>query len=532
MRRLVRRSAEMADRWSLRLTLAGLLAIPVAVVAAQPQPRYALVIGNASYTAAPLANPVNDARDVAAKLSALGFEVTALENAGLRRMRTALAEFGQRLTQSPDAAALFYFAGHGIQSRGRNYLLPVDAAADTEARARAAALKLDDVLEELQYRGSGVNLVILDACRNNPFEDKVRGVGRGLARVATASGTLVAYATAPGSVAEDGTGRNGVYTAALLEVLERPGLNEDQVFKKVGVLVEARTGGQQRPWREGSLRGDFVFNAPMTVKVAPTLVQSSIGAADRETVFWQSVQDSENVALYEAYLAQFPDGVYAPIAKVKVAELQPDARVALANPALDAAAAPTRPSVQVPQREHIESLLSAAARDVSALRLTSPRGNNAVERYREVLSLDPDNARAAAGLGDVVARYIALAEQSAGRGNRSGIERYLQRAQSVQPGSARLKAARERLLVGAPIPPVETAVGTSVPPSDGLESTRQSQAAARRERVATLLARAATDVAANRLASPAGNNAVERYREVLSLEPDNARATAGRPTSP
>ena len=151
--------------------------------------RHALVIGNALYPAAPLANPVNDARAISAQLKRLGFEVTTVENADLRKMRTAVSQFGQRLLKTPDAAALFYFAGHAIQSRGENYLMPVDASTDSEAAARAIALELDDVLKELRYRGKGVNMVILDACRNNPFESKTRGGSRGLARVKTASGT-------------------------------------------------------------------------------------------------------------------------------------------------------------------------------------------------------------------------------------------------------------------------------------------------------------------------------------------------------
>jgi hypothetical protein len=154
--------------------------------------------------------------------------------------------------------------------------------------------------------------------------------------VKTARGTLVAYATEPGSVAEDGDGSNGVYTAALLEALGEPGLNEDRLFKKVGALVEARTGGKQRPWREGSLRGDFIFgrrpNAPVTVTVEQAVVQPAPARAARETVFWQSIEDRGSAALFEDYLRRFPNGTYVTIAHVLLDKLKTAPVVASVRP--------------------------------------------------------------------------------------------------------------------------------------------------------------------------------------------------------
>jgi len=284
--------------------------------------RVALVIGNGAYKESPLKNPVNDARAMATKLKALGFQVIARENATKLEMERAVADFGDAL-RKPDTVGLVFYAGHGMQVQGKNYLLPVDAQIATETRVRLEALDLDAILDEMAAAETRVNLVILDACRNNPFERKFRSVGGGLAQVNAPQGTLIAYATAPGKTAADGSGANGLYTSKLLDALETPGLAVEDVFKRVRVEVAKASGNAQTPWESSSLTGDFYFKAPAAPVAVPAAAPPAAPAlvADKEVLFWQSIQDSSDPKMFEAYLAQFPQGTFAGLAQAKVASL-------------------------------------------------------------------------------------------------------------------------------------------------------------------------------------------------------------------
>jgi|GEM_PF-2115888 hypothetical protein len=233
--------------------------------------RVALVIGNGAYqSVSPLANPPNDATDVANALRGLGFEVILETNADLPTMGSALNRFSDLLAQGN--VGLFYYAGHGVQFEGQNYLMPVDAALRDERDLDYNALSLDKVFREMARAGNEVNLVILDACRNNPFPQQSRASSGGLATPGNAaSGVLIAYATAPGAVAADGEGRNGTFTAALLEHLAEPGLEVEQMLKRVRATVKEKTQDRQVPWTSSSLVGEFAFN-PEGAETAPTLV--------------------------------------------------------------------------------------------------------------------------------------------------------------------------------------------------------------------------------------------------------------------
>lgn len=277
------------------------------------QQRLALVIGNAAYAQAPLRNPVNDARDVAAMLRTLDFEVIEAVNAGTAKMQLAVLEFAERLPGS--STGLFYYAGHGIQVDGRNYLIPVGADFSTELGVKFSSLDVGLVLDGMGRSEGRTNIVILDACRNNPFERRLRGASRGLAAIDAAQGTFIAYATAPGSVAADGTGRNGLYTAEFLKALAVPGLKVEEVFKRVRVGVSRRSGGVQIPWDSSSLVGDFVFNGESGVA-------QSGGVASAEVAFWNSIQGSGNAADYEAYLAQFPSGIFVSLARNRIGDVE------------------------------------------------------------------------------------------------------------------------------------------------------------------------------------------------------------------
>ncbi|HMH77104.1 MAG TPA: caspase family protein [Candidatus Udaeobacter sp.] len=286
------------------------------------EPRLALVIGNSAYRESPLRNPVNDVRAMAQRLRELGFTVLAHENATKRTMEAAIIEFGRRLAEGGVGA--FYYAGHGLQVRGRNYLVPVDAEIEDEASTRVAAVDVELLLEQMGEAKNRVNIVILDACRNNPFERRMRGASRGLAAVDAARGTLVAYATAPGSVAADGDGKNGLYTEELLEALREPGLKIEEVFKRVRINVARRSKGAQTPWESSSLTGDLVVNVTVNVTTAAV---SPAPAPDREGLFWMSIKDGTDPAAFDAYLKQYPQGTFAALARQRLASVSQPARV-------------------------------------------------------------------------------------------------------------------------------------------------------------------------------------------------------------
>lgn len=280
-----------------------------APVMPQGEGKLALVIGNSNYPGAPLKNPVADARAIAAKFRALGFEVLHGENLSQREMTRLVTRFGERLPGRQ--VGVFYYAGHGMQVRGRNYLIPIDAQIASEASARSESLDVDQVLDHLATSGSGVNLVVLDACRNNPFERRFRSTSGGLAQLDAPKGTLIAFATAPGKVAFDGEGVHGTYTNALLRVLDEPGLNIESVFKRVRTEVSRITGDQQIPWEASSLTGEFYFIPAQ----AATPVTPPARAADTEMLFWQSIKDSKDADDFSAYLKRYPDGAFADIAR-------------------------------------------------------------------------------------------------------------------------------------------------------------------------------------------------------------------------
>jgi len=219
--------------------------------------RLALVIGNGAYHDAPLRNPVNDARAMADTLRQIGFSVIYEENADRQTLRQAIRDFSRDLQTSD--VGLFYFAGHGMQVKGRNYLIPVHSDIQAEFEVPDEALEAAAVLRGMEDAGSGLNIVILDACRNNPFARSFRSATRGLARMDAPSGSIIAYATAPGQVALDGDGEHGIYTKHLLDAMRVPGLPIEQVFKRVRIGVRRETGGQQTPWEESSLTSDFIF---------------------------------------------------------------------------------------------------------------------------------------------------------------------------------------------------------------------------------------------------------------------------------
>lgn len=310
--------------WIMLLTLLTLTS-----VSAVPH-RTALVIGNSMYQKGPLRNPVNDATDIAETLRQLEFDVTLLRDVHLHQMEDALTAFNRELRQG--GLGLFYFAGHGVQVAGENYLIPLGTRIDREQDVRYEALPVGQVLGAMEDAGNGLNIVILDACRNNPFARSWRSDRRGLAVVQATRGSLIAYATEPGGLANDGDGRNGVYTHHLLLNLPTPGLPVEQMFKQVRIGVLLASGGKQTPWESSSLTGNVSFH-PVTPALSPTAKESPPSSSSPrlsvtptaftfEVEMWKMVKDSPYTEDFKYFLKTYPEGRFAPHARLKLDQLE------------------------------------------------------------------------------------------------------------------------------------------------------------------------------------------------------------------
>lgn len=255
----------------------SVLALLIWCAPAHAERRVALVIGNGGYATAPLKNPVNDARGMAAALKSLGFEVSLVTDATMQQMETAVREFGQKLRQG--GVGLFYYAGHGVQVAGENYLIPVNAVIQSEGDVKFGALNAGLVLAKMEDAGNGVNVVILDACRSNPYARSFRTAEQGLAKMDAPTGSLIAYSTSPGKVASDGGGKNGLYTHHLLNNIATPGLSVEELFKRVRQGVAGDSAKKQVPWEASSLIGQFSFAGSEQIASLGPSVQHSSGPA-------------------------------------------------------------------------------------------------------------------------------------------------------------------------------------------------------------------------------------------------------------
>ena len=247
-------------RWVARTTLFLCVLLTLAfqkTTGVEKETRHALVIGNAAYKVGRLFNPANDAKDMASVLKELGFEVNLLVDANRKEIRQAIRDLGSELKKG--GVGLFYFAGHGMQVKGVNYLIPIETDIDAEHEIQDEAIDAGSVLRAMQEAENPLNIVILDACRNNPFARSFRSTHQGLAEMDAPKGALIVYATAPGSVADDGPFRNGMFTAHLLKHIKDPGIEVGRMLRKVRVDVLRETNEKQIPWDSSSLTGEFYF---------------------------------------------------------------------------------------------------------------------------------------------------------------------------------------------------------------------------------------------------------------------------------
>jgi len=321
------------------------------------------VIGNSAYTSiGALKNPAADARLIARTLGSLGFETTLLLDADQGLMKQRIAEFGRRLrAEGPSAVGLFYYAGHGIQAHGANYLIPVEAALTDAADLDLMAVEANWVLRQMESARNDTNIVILDACRNNPFVAESRAVDQGLARIDAPTGSFIAYATAPGAVALDGDAVNSPFSLALANAMPAPGRTIEQVFKQVRIDVLRATQGQQTPWDSSSMVREFFFNpAPAVEEVRPV-----------ELRLWQSVSKSKDPGRLALFLQVYPNSRFAPEARALLAE------AVAANPALVTGGAEASRTAAAPKQSEHEMIAAAQA-------------TQTVEAYRAYLDAYPN----------------------------------------------------------------------------------------------------------------------------------------------
>jgi len=295
-----------------RIILAVILNIILLSIYPQEK-RLALVIGNSDYQYGwTLANPVNDARSMVEILKKIGFTVYEYENLDQNHMKNAISDFGAKLKGID--IGLFYYAGHGIQAKEFNYLIPVDAEINSEEEVDFFCVRADMVLAFMEKSATKVNVIILDACRNNPFERSWTrsATGRGLVFMNAPNGTLIAYATSPGNTASDGSGRNSPYTSALLESIQIPNITISQMFQNVNNIVSTQTNKRQTPWYSSSLSGDFYFNPtialseeiqnktkPVTIELINTDYVTDSFVDPRDNITYKTVKIGNQVWMAE-----------------------------------------------------------------------------------------------------------------------------------------------------------------------------------------------------------------------------------------
>lgn len=364
-----------ACRWAVAGILCGLIGLASTTARADGEKRIALVVGIGGYQFLPhLDNPTNDARLMAATLKSVGFQLvgggaqTDLDRAGFER---AIRDFGAALSEG--SIGLFYYAGHGLQLKGANYLVPVGANPQTSSDADFELIDAQLVLKQMEAAGSTLNIVILDACRNNPFGGRgLRAAGGGLAQMQAPRGTLISYATQPGNVARDGSNGHSPYTAALATAIQKPGTPVLEVFNSVGLAVDRETAGQQQPWVASSpLEGMFYFSPPAgAATAAGSSAPPSVASPDTETVFWQTIAQSKNPADFQEYLRQFPDGHFAGLARTRMAAIAPPP--AVSSPPPNAAAPPAAGDFVFASSDR-QAIDAAAAASLSCAQLSIAR---------------------------------------------------------------------------------------------------------------------------------------------------------------
>ncbi len=299
--------------WAKPLFMLAALSVMAVSAQAPTDVRVALVIGNSAYAGnMALTNPANDATAMSSALKSLGFTVIEARDGSRAQMEDAVKKLFASL-KGKQGVGMLYYAGHGLQVGLRNYMVPVNAKLQTSKDVPSQTLEVGDVLDALKAAGTRMNIVVLDACRDNPFADKDV---KGLAPVDAPTGSFLAYATAPGSVAEDGVGQNGLYTKHLLAELQKP-VSIESVFKRVRLAVRKESNGRQIPWESTSLEEEFSFSSKTSVSSVSRGAQREADFAEQKAA-WDKIKDSKNADDFYQFLANYPSGLLTEIAQARL----------------------------------------------------------------------------------------------------------------------------------------------------------------------------------------------------------------------
>lgn len=376
----------MTTRRHFLQTLAAIppaLALSRAWGASADASRLALVIGNGAYRDAPLANPINDARAMAGLIADAGFSVSALQDASRADMLAAIEHFGAAVRRPETRQVIFYYAGHGAQLDWRNYLLPVDAEVNSAEEIKQRCVDLGALLGTLGAARGRTFVIMLDACRDNPFGSAYRPQQKGLSQFDAPAGSLLAYATAPGQVASDGAGKNGLYTENLLRELARRGTRIEDALKRVRLNVRLASRGAQIPWETTSLETDVYLFGNGSAQLSAAELERQIEA---DLAAWGAIKSSQNTEDWVNYLRNFPNGRFAEIAQVRLARLLAVAEKPVAPPP----AVADKPVLEIKAGAAAPPLLRPSANPYSAGRYPLDRhytvGDSATYRESDLLT--------------------------------------------------------------------------------------------------------------------------------------------------
>ncbi|MFK5984652.1 MAG: DUF4823 domain-containing protein, partial [Pseudomonadota bacterium] len=390
-----------------------------------------------------------------------------------KKMKQAIRRFGKELNNK-NSVGLFFFAGHGLQINNSNYLLPIGAEIEDEADVEFEAINASRVLSKMSLADNGLNLMILDACRNNPFSRGFRSSSRGLTFMRPASGSLILYATEPGNVAADGSGRNGLFTEKLLASMDTKGLNVEEMFKQTAIEVSKASEKKQVPWSEGVILGNFYFNGNVfNNTIAPAAKLQEINQVanfmgSQENIFWSSVDKNPSIDAYNIYLEQYPKGHYKSLALIKIRQLsaftdskpklaaEPEQIKSTSIVPVKTALITTTPIttatsiadkiIDKPQETDAElqyelsQLINKAHQSEKSLRLTSPKNSSAMHYYSQVLALSANHPEALQGIDSIFNKYISWSKTSIDKENFNKAKRYLNRALKIKPESKTAQA--------------------------------------------------------------------------------------------
>lgn len=347
----------------------AVLSLPDAWAAGPDIAHQALVIGNSDYDGMALPNPVNDAKAMSDLLGRAGFTIDSHLNVPRAEMMKAMDRFAQTILSSDTKLAVLYYAGHGVQLDWRNYLVPVDATVDKRDDIQKKCVDLNNLLAQISKIKDKTFIIILDACRDDPFGKKYRPEAKGLSQFDAPVGSLLAYATSPGKVASDGSGKNGLYTENLVRELSAPNVRLEDALKRVRLGVRLASDGEQIPWETTSLESDVFLFGGAASKMSTADIDRAV---EEEIADWGRIKSSTNVDDWAAYLRKYPNGRFAELAQNRLNRLLPPKESVAATPPAKAPAESSKPTAQKGAPAQAVTAATAAPGGASASAGTNP----------------------------------------------------------------------------------------------------------------------------------------------------------------